>query len=316
MKIYSDYPFQVKREKRAIALGFFDGVHLGHQKLLDQLLDLSKENQYKATVFTFDNHPKSTINKSLSFPGLIQTPELRLCKLEEFGVEETIIAPVIQEVTRIPAETFYFKYLLEQFAAKVLIVGQDARFGYKGRGDVARLKEWSKKTNVELIVIPDVSFDHHKVSSSYIRQLIADGKIKLANQCLGYNYQIQGQVIHGKKLGRTLGFPTINMTHDNRLVKPRFGVYVSCVVYKNKSLPAITSIGINPTVDKDEKIKIETYIYNKDIDLYDEKVMIELLDFVRDEISFSSIQAMKERILKDLHEVEKIHKQNLFNTKP
>lgn len=314
MKIYREYPFQVKKEKRAVALGFFDGVHLGHQKLLNELLAISKKRNLLATVFTFDSHPKNTINKSFTFPGLITQLKTRLNKLEEHGVEECIVAPMISAISNIPAETFYFKYLIEQFGTKTLIVGGDAHFGYKGAGNVEHLKKWTQASGIELIVVADLLKNEEKVSSTYIRQLLEAGEIETANQLLGYAYQIQGEVVHGKKLGRTLGFPTINVTHDDHLVKPRSGVYGSRVLFKNQVFPSITSIGVNPTVETDSKIKIETYIYDKNIDLYEEKVIIELLGFIRNEIHFSSIHAMKDRIHSDLENVEQMHRQGDFLT--
>lgn len=310
MKIFREFPFQVEDKPRAIALGFFDGLHLGHQKLINEMITISKTNNLTATVFTFNDHPESKFKDNFKFPGLIQSFDLRALKLQEMGVDEAFFAPMISQVKEISAYDFFHEYLVGQFRMKALIVGQDARFGHKGLGNVELLKQWTKETDVELIIVGDVKVDAQKISSTLIRQLIETGQIKKANQYLGYNYIIQGKVIHGKKLGRTLGFPTINIIFDPYLVKPRFGVYMSRVKYNDHLYTAITSIGTNPTVSSSSQIKVETFIYDKEIDLYDEAVFVELLDFIRPEIEFDSVQSMKERILLDLELVKKMHQQS------
>ncbi|NLJ70003.1 MAG: bifunctional riboflavin kinase/FAD synthetase [Clostridiaceae bacterium] len=312
MKIYRDFPFQVANQPRAIALGFFDGVHLGHQRLIKEMIAISQVRDLIPTVFTFGDHPHSNFNNYLKFSGLIQKSESRLARIAELNVQEMILAPMIDQVKMISADDFYHKYLLKGFGMEALIVGKDARFGYRGQGNVELLEQWTKQTGIDLLVVGDVKFGDHKISSTLIRELIEQGDIKQANQCLGYNYRIQGEVVHGKKLGRTLGFPTLNIIFDADLVKPRFGVYVSHVIFQNQTLPAITSIGTNPTVSNDYQIKVETYIYDKNIDLYNEEVMVVLLDFVRDEMIFKSVDAMKKRIMYDLDLVESIHAQGIF----
>ncbi|HHT24894.1 MAG TPA: bifunctional riboflavin kinase/FAD synthetase [Clostridiaceae bacterium] len=312
MKIYRDFPFQVTNRPRAIALGFFDGVHLGHQKLIKELIAISHSRDLIPTVFTFGDHPNSNFNDHFRFSGLIQKAEGRLARIAELNVQETILAPMIDQVKMISATDFFHKYLLKDFGMQALIVGKDARFGHNGQGNVELLEQWTKQTGIDLLVVGDVKIGKCKISSTLIREFIEQGNIKQANQCLGYAYRIQGEVVHGKKLGRTLGFPTLNIIFDADLVKPRFGVYASQVKLQNQTLPAITSIGTNPTVSKDNQIKVETYIYNKNIDLYNKKVTVVLLDFVRDEMIFKSVDAMKKRIFSDLNTVRKMHEQKEF----
>ncbi len=309
MKVYRGFPFRVEQEERAIALGFFDGVHLGHQKLLDQLLRSSRKRNLSATVFTFDMHPGLVLQKSFSFKGLIQSNPMRLKKLQEFGVEEVILAPLSEEVSHIPAEEFYFDYLVERFGMRSLIVGEDAHFGYRGAGDVKKLQAWSEQSGSELFVIPDLEIACEKVSSTLIRKLLENGEIRKANSLLGYPHQISGEVRQGKRLGRTLGFPTINLDYDPELVRLKFGVYVSEVLIGRHVYPSITSVGTNPTVEQDSSIKVETYIYNQNMNLYDTEVSIALLDFVRPEMRFADLEEMQERILQDLRFVEDWHKE-------
>ncbi|HHU52723.1 MAG TPA: bifunctional riboflavin kinase/FAD synthetase [Clostridiaceae bacterium] len=312
MKVYRDFPFQVKNKPRAIALGFFDGVHLGHQRLIKEMIAISQARDLTSTVFTFGDHPNSNFNNHFKFSGLIQKSESRLSGIAELNVQETILAPMIDQVKTISATDFFHEYLLKKFGMQALIVGKDARFGYGGQGNVELLGQWSRQTGIDFLVVGDVKSGDYKISSTLIRELIEQGNIKQANRCLGYAYRIQGEVVHGKKLGRTLGFPTLNIIFDADLVKPRFGVYASYVKLKNQTLPAITSIGTNPTVSSNNQIKVETFIYDKNIDLYNKEVTVVLLDFVRDEMIFKSVDLMKKRILSDLDLVKKMHDQGDF----
>ncbi len=308
MKVYDSFPFHIEKKNRAIALGFFDGVHLGHQELLKELAEISKAKHLTSTVFTFNNHPGSHLLAEYEFPGLIQTQEMRLETLNKFDVAEVILAPLIPAVTHIAAEDFYFNILCEQFGMQALIVGEDARFGYRGKGNVKLLKEWSKQTDVDLRIVPDLIYNGHKISSTYIRRLIAEGDMKQANQLLGHPFSIKGIVRKGKQLGKTLGFPTINIGYEDHLVKPKFGVYASQVLIDQVIYPSITSIGTNPTVEHNKTIKIESYIYQQNLNLYNTTVYVELLDFVREEIRFPNIDALIDQVMTDIHFVEDFHK--------
>lgn len=313
MDIYNIFPFQAEKKKRAIALGFFDGVHLGHQQLLKQLLTISKQKAISPAIFTFQNHPKTLLQNSDKFEGLIQSLEMRLEKLQTFNVEEAFVVQMDEKFRHISAEDFYFHILCETLQIEALIVGQDTHFGYLGKGNIEKLKKWTNETNVELYVMPDMKIDGIKVSSTYIRQLLKEGNIHLTNRCLGSNYQINGKVIHGKKLGRTLGFPTINLTYDENLISPKYGVYMTRVILNNKKYPAITSIGTNPTVEEiNRNVKVETYIYDQSFDLYDEIVNIEFIDFIRPEYKFPTVEEMTKRVLIDLDLVKERHENNHY----
>ncbi len=312
MKIYETFPVEIEKKQRAVALGFFDGVHLGHQKLLEELLKVSEKNDLSPMVFTFQDHPASTILANYEFPGLIQTQEMRFEKLQKFGVEEVISAPLVPEITHIPAEEFFFDILCKQLDAKVLIIGEDAKYGYKGEGNVSKTRAWAVSANVELIVVQDMIFEGKKISSTLIREDIEQGDVASANLMLGSPFSIKGKVVKGKQLGKTLGFPTINITQDEVMVTPKFGVYASFAIVNDKTYPSITSVGTNPTVEDNRRVKIETYIYHQDINLYDETVYIELLDFIRDEIRFPNVDSMIDRIMEDIKLVEKFHQKNNY----
>ncbi len=312
MKVYDSFPFHLAKRDRAIALGFFDGVHLGHQKLIQELLEVSRKCDLCPAVFTFDSHPASLLDSNFKFSGLIQTVDLRLEKLADLEVAETVLAPMIEAVSHISAKDFYRHYLCEQFSMRAMVVGDDAHFGYKGQGDADLLTLWTKRDGLDFIRVSDVMVDGEKVSSTRIRLLLEKGRVREANRCLGYPFQVKGRVVTGKKLGRTLGFPTINLAYDDRLVQLLYGVYASRVLVGGQAYPAISSIGTNPTVDESQTVKLETYIYDKSMDLYDEIVRVEFLDFIRPEIHFPSVEAMTERILSDLKFVEDCHKRGQY----
>lgn len=312
MKVYRTFPFHLAKVDRAIGLGFFDGVHLGHQKLVQELLKVSRDRDLCPTIFTFDNHPASHLDPSFKFPGLIQGVDLRLERLADLGVAETVLAPMVEAVSHISAGDFYRHYLCEQFSMRAMVVGDDAHFGYKGQGNADLLAEWMSRDGLDFIRVADVIVDGEKVSSTRVRHLLEKGKVREANRCLGYPFQVKGRVVAGKKLGRTLGFPTINLAYDDNLVCPLYGVYASRVRVGNHLYPAISSIGTNPTVDRSPTIKLESYIYDKSIDLYDSFVYVEFLDFIRPEIHFPSVKAMTERILSDLKFVEDCHKRGQY----
>ena len=309
MRIYDGFPFAVEDTPRIVALGFFDGLHLGHRALIKRLKERADKLHALATVFTFADHPDTVFEPEMYFRGLIMSAERRLKTMAELGVDEVVNAPLIPEVYTMSAKDFFDKQLRDCLRAKSIVVGRDFRFGHHGQGNVALLKQWCAENAIELHVIDDVIVDGEKVSSTRIRTLLRSGKIEEANRCLGAPYTIGGKVIHGRQLGRLLGFPTINVQFDPKMVRPLFGVYASSVLHHGEALPGITNIGIKPTVDPDNPlIQSETHIYSEDMDLYDKSVDIQLLAFIREEVKFSSVDALKRQVDRDKATVLEYHR--------
>ena len=279
--------------KNAIALGTFDGVHIGHREVLNLPLG------YKRIAVTFSQPPKL---EGRYEGNLLMLPCEKEKTLKLLGIDN-IYCLQFEMVKDINSLDF-LKSLKEKFSPALISCGFNYRFGKDGKGDTALLKEFCEENNIELKITDEVKFNGITVSSTRIRKLINNGEISLANKLLGRNFSFETQVIHGDKRGRTLGFPTINQKYPKELVNLRFGVYKSKVCVGGKEYDGITNIGKRPTFSTDYIIS-ETHIKNFYGEIYGENVRVELLDFIRDEARFASIEELKKQIDKDIMETEK-----------
>lgn len=281
-----------------IALGNFDGLHLGHMGLINKTLELSKKSCTKSLVCTFENHPLSVIYPERA-PKLIMSNETKVALLDRLGIDMVNLAHFDEDFMKMSPQDFITN-LVRSYNPKGIVVGFNHRFGYKNTGDVKLLSEYSKLLGFELHVIDSVSYDNEIVSSSLIRRLISEGNIKEANSLLLVPYFLEGTVVKGKQLGRTLGFPTANLKYDCNFVLPSIGVYYTIVEYNNNLYKGITSVGYNPTVETQNiKIHIETYILNFDKNIYSDLLKISFIDRIRDEIKFDSLEALTEQLKAD-----------------
>jgi riboflavin kinase/FMN adenylyltransferase len=302
MLIYEDN-FNIKlNEQTYIALGSFDGLHLGHMSLIDKTLKLAKSNNVKSMIFTFKNHPLTVINEEMA-PRLIISNDVKSNLLEHIGIDILNYAEFNIEFMKISAEDFIYN-IIQHYNAKGFIVGFNYRFGYKNLGDVEFLHSLSKKLNFEVHVVDPVKINGEIISSSKIRHLISEGDITKANYFLTRPFMLEGKVIRGKQLGRKIHFPTINLDYDKKFVLPRGGVYYTIVEYDNKQYKGITNIGYNPTVN-DKKLSIETHILDFEKDIYDEFVRVHFYKRIRDEKKFDSLEYLIEQLKKDKKYAEK-----------
>ena len=279
-----------------IALGSFDGLHLGHMYLINRTAELAKENNAKSMICTFSNHPLSVINQEIC-PKLIMDNNTKLDLLEKTGIDIVNLVNFDKDFMKITPEEF-IKNMVNFYNAKGIVVGFNYRFGYKNLGDVEMLQEYSNILGYKLYVCEAISTNHEIVSSSKIRHLIAEGNITKANELLGRPHTIIGEIIKGKQLGRTIGFPTINLNYNKKYILPGGGVYYTLVEYDNVLYRAITNIGYNPTVEGG-KLLVETHILNFDKQIYGEVVTISFINRIRDEVKFNSINQLREQLLKD-----------------
>lgn len=279
-----------------IALGSFDGLHLGHMNLINKTLELSKANNAKSMISTFKNHPLSVINKEIC-PKLIMDNDTKINLLENTGIDIVNLANFDKDFMKITPEEF-IRNMVKCYNAKGIIVGFNYRFGYKNLGDVEMLKTYSIILGYNLYVCDAVSINNEIVSSSKIRHLIAEGNITKANELLGRPHTITGKVINGKQLGRTIGFPTVNLNYNKEYILPKGGVYYTITEYGNHLYKAITNIGYNPTV-KGGKLSVETHILNFDKQIYREIVKIHFINRIRDEVKFNTIDELKQQLVKD-----------------
>lgn len=281
----------------AVTLGKFDGLHKGHQKLIHKIVDLKKDG-YTSVMFTFMFHPSTLFsNKEID---LIYTEEEKRIKLEQSGLDVMISYPFTNETASMEAEDFVKDVLVDRIDAKVIVVGDDFHFGHNRRGDVALLKELSKKYGYEVISYEKVNFHDEVVGSTSIRHEIEQGNMELANELLGRPYSIIGEVLHGRKIGRTLGVPTTNLIPSSDKLLPPNGVYASRTIIDGKSYEGVTSIGYKPTVGADKSRGVETFIFDYDADLYGKIIEVEIYGFERGEVKFDSLDELKEQMQKDI----------------
>jgi riboflavin kinase/FMN adenylyltransferase len=289
----------LERKRRVIALGFFDGVHNGHAALMEKVVERAHELDAIPSVMTFDPHPQSVIfNKPFC---LLTSPEDRadLMRLY-YGIEDVIITPYTQQRMRQPWDSFVLDTLVREYGAIHLVAGHDFHFGYKGEGNPKRLLSLCQELGVGLDIIEKVEQDGITVSSTYIRTLVAQGEIERANEFLGHPYTISDTVSHGKKLGSTLGFPTVNLKLKPNVLPPALGVYATRVWLENgENHIAVTNVGRRPTVDDGETITVEGFILDFSGDLYGQKVRMEFYKFIRPEEKFPSLEALREEIMRN-----------------
>lgn len=284
----------MKQEKRIYALGFFDGVHLGHQALLKACCELAKQHDCSTAAITFDSHPKALFSENL--PGLISTIRDRQLLLHSYGIEHIHTFPVSEEVMSTPWDQF-LEQLLAQGAAG-FVCGDDFHFGRRGAGNAEKLRTFCALRNLPCVIIPEQMLDGNRISSSLIRTLIESGEMERATRFLGHPHVLTGQVLHGQKLGRTLGVPTANLTIPAGIAVPKFGVYACRAQIGGHSYPAVANVGTRPTVSGNG-ITVEPWILDFDGDLYGKEIRLEFYRFLRCEIKFHDLAALKKQIHED-----------------
>jgi riboflavin kinase/FMN adenylyltransferase len=275
-------------EKRsAVTLGKFDCLHRGHQLLIDRVRELSDEDTC-SIVCAFDMGKESLL-----------TNEERRARLEG-EVDCLIECPFTKELREMEAEQFIRRILVDTMHVKDVIIGTDFRFGYEVRGDAEMLQKYAGQYGYRVEVIEKKKYHEREISSTYVRELLKEGNVKLASRLLGYTYCTSGTVEHGKRLGRTLGFPTMNVSWDGRKIAPRYGVYACETVIDGTVYPSIGNVGVKPTVAKIPQLLAEVYVFGYEGDAYGKKIEIRFLDFERPEMRFDSVEELKHQVDIDL----------------
>lgn len=287
--------------KYIYALGFFDGVHLGHQQLLKSCCRLAEENRCATAAITFDRHPKSLFTRTPTV--LISTIPDRKLLLNRYGIQSVRVLPVIREVMNLPWQEF-LQILLDDGAVG-FVCGDDFHFGSRGEGNAELLKHFCREKGLPCVVVPEQTLGDIRISSTYIRRQIETGDMATAVKFLGHPYTLTGTVVHGQKLGRTLGIPTANLHLPAGLAIPRFGVYACCVLIDGVRYPAVTNIGTRPTV-AGEGITVEPWILNYSGDLYGREITIEFYKFLRPEQKFPSLEALQAEIRRNAEETREL----------
>lgn len=282
--------------KTIYALGFFDGVHLGHRALLRACRDLARERNVRAGVVTFASHPDALVLHQT--PVLINSPRDRQLLLEEkFHMDTVVMLPFDEKMMSMPWQDF-LEMLCCDRAAEGFVCGEDFRFGYRGQGDARLLQTFCRARNLPCAVVPQQTVDGIRVSSTYIRRQIETGDMATAVKFLGHPHIMRGTVVHGKQLGRTLGVPTANLRLQEGLAVPKFGVYVCRCLLDGKAYPAVTNIGTRPTVEGQD-VTVEPWILDYEGDLYGREITLEFYRFLRSEMKFSSLEELRAQIRRD-----------------
>lgn len=284
-------------EGTAAAIGKFDGIHLGHRKLLDQILK-AKEDGLKAAVFTFDPSPAEFFTGKPQ-PEITTREEKRRI-FEKMGVDILIEFPMNAQTAAIPAEEFVREILCERMQVRFLAAGTDLSFGDKGKGDWHLLRSLSDRLGYQVRVLDKILYEGREISSTYVREAVREGRMELAARLLGAPYSISGTVAHGKQLGRTIGMPTINLLPGEDKLLPPKGVYFSRVNVCGSEYAGITNIGCRPTVSSSGQTSVETYLYDFQGQIYDEFAEVSLYSFSRPEMRFGSVEELKANMEADL----------------
>lgn len=288
----------LKQMKRTtvVTIGNFDGVHRGHQAIMDRTVELARELRSLAVVVSFTNHSEAVLGEA---PFLINTPSIRREMLQRQNLDALLEVPFDRNFAALTPTVFFETWLIQALGVAALVVGYDFKFGASGQGDFQLLKELTAGRAIRLERIAPVYEGGEIISSSKIRQLLAEGQLETANQMLGYGFIIEGQVINGEKLGRKLGFPTANIRLESAYLLPCYGVYLVRLFTGDHAYYGLANVGIKPTFGQYQPL-IEVYLLDVELNLYGQMVRIEFMHFIRPESRFSGPEALKTQITSDV----------------
>jgi len=287
--------FKLDRDS-AVAIGKFDGVHLGHQKLLQQILNWKKEG-LQAVIFTFDPPPAVFFQQTTKKELTTQSEKRKM--FEQMGIDVLIEFPLNMNTAATKPINFIEQILVEKIRAKRIAAGTDLSFGYRGAGNCELLQSKAETYGYQVKIIDKVCLNGKEISSTYVRDEVEKGDMERVASLLGSPYTVHGIVQHGQKLGRTIDMPTVNLLPiADKLLPPR-GVYFSYLYYGERKLYGVTNIGCRPTVSTNEIISVETYIYDFDEEIYGEDIVVALLHFRRPEMRFSDVEELKKQMQQD-----------------
>ena len=286
----------MNKTKRVIALGFFDGVHTGHGALLQRVTQRARELDAIPTAFTFDRSPTAAITGQ--HVPLLSSVEDRVWLMRScYHIQEVIVSS-FDGMMRMDWQDFITEYLVRELGVVHVVAGHDFHFGYMGKGNPQRLQQICQELGIGCDIIPKVEMEGITVSSTYIRTLVAQGEMERANEFLGHPYTLSDRVAHGKKLGSTLGFPTVNLRLKENVLSPAKGVYATKVILENgETHLAVTNVGTRPTVNDGNQLTIEGYILDFTGDLYGQKIQMEFYKYLREERKFPSFEALTAEVM-------------------
>ena len=298
MTIYNNINEFSSINKTILTIGTFDGVHLGHQKVLERLTNSAKENKLESTVLTFFPHPRTILNPNKPLK-LINSVKERTKLLNRSKVDNLIIHPFDKNFSELDPEKYVFEILVKKLKAKIILIGYDHKFGKNRTADITDLKIYGKKYGFKVIEIKAKEISNIAISSTKIRKAISEGNISTVKKYLGYDFSLSGKIVHGKSIGRTLGFPTANIeVKEEYKLLPKNGVYLIQSFINHNKYFGMMNIGIKPTIKESSKT-IEVNFFDFEGDLYHKNIEVNIKKFIRDEIKFDSLELLKSQIQKD-----------------
>ncbi|ABD45170.1 riboflavin biosynthesis protein RibF [Ehrlichia chaffeensis str. Heartland] len=304
MKIIYGYPNQKGNVNSVLAFGNFDGIHLGHQSIINAIKNISVREKITSVVITFSPHPAEYLRNKQNF--LLLDLEQKIELLQSYGIDYLYIIDFNESFAQLSPDAFIKDVLVNSCRIKYIVVGHSCFFGHKCLGNIDLLYSYANIYDYEIVRIDPIFINDKLCSSSLIREYLSEGKVDLASKILGRPYQINGKVIKGLARGRVIGFPTVNVDIKHILV-PRVGVYSACIKIDDNNvwLNGIVNIGFRPTFNDLSFPILEMHIFDFDSDIYNQHVAIQLLDFIRPERKFSSIEQLKQQINEDIIQVKK-----------
>ncbi|WP_263603010.1 bifunctional riboflavin kinase/FAD synthetase [Chryseobacterium sp. PET-29] len=302
MKVFRNFNDYTSQKPLALSLGMFDGVHLGHKSIIDELIKVGTENHLEIAILTFWPHPRFVFNPNEDLK-LLNTLDEKKFLMEKYGIDTLFLKEFDEEFRNLTGEEFVRKILVDKLNIKYLIIGYDHSFGKNKSGNFELLQKLSKELDFEVEQMEAINIHENNISSTKVRNALLSGNIIEANEMLGYSYSVSGTVVHGKKIGRTIGYPTANIETDQVKLLPKKGAYIVEVFLKNQQYKGMLSIGTNPTVNG-EKLTVEVYILDFNGDIYDEKITVAFRDFLHDEIKFEGLEKLIEKLDEDKKRTE------------
>ncbi len=299
MKIF-DHIDECKNLKNPVlTLGMFDGIHIGHQAIISQLNQIAGNIHGESVLLTFEPHPRVVLGKGAEDLELLTTLEEKIDLLEKAGLQNLILHPFTKEFADLSSEEFVKELLVDEIGIHTIVIGYDHHFGKNRQGNFQQLHEFSKKYGFNCIKIEEVRSNGNHISSTQIRNALWEGNLEFAHKGLGRNFTLNGKVVHGDKIGRTLGFPTANLEIEKYKLIPKNGVYVVKVQLGNESFKGLLSIGTRPTVTNSDEKRVEVYLLDFDQSIYGEILNLELIEFIREDMKFDTLEELVKQMNAD-----------------
>ena len=290
-----------------LTIGSFDGVHRGHQKIIQRLNRLAKEVGGESVLITFDPHPRQVIYPKDNSLELLCTTEEKMKLFEKYGLDHVVIIPFSIEFSQQNPLEYLEEFILKVFDPHTIIIGYDHRFGLNRNGDIHLLRTFAVEHSINVIEIKKQEIEEITISSTKIRNALGEGDVSMAHMLLGHPYSISGQVVHGDKIGNQIGFPTANISiQSSHKLIPSDGVYAVQVLIDEKEFGGMLYIGNRPTINTLQKRSLEVNIFDFDRDIYDEPIEIQLIEYIRGDEKYDSLKALRAQLFKDQSKVEKV----------